>query len=163
MAIIEIISYAAGEMNLRGWPGERWIESIDDQEGFAITFKSVTEKRTDCFVIILTAAYRIYYREVMLWGTMGPHNKPTFVEENVVREWSTTLWTEDFQFDFIKGENLHNAMMGQLAMIQEAVDGYLKEGRIEERASGPNGDSGVLKLMNRDLVKTLDPDWNPSE
>lgn len=161
--IIEIISYAAGQSSLRGWPGERYIRAINSPGEFTISFKSVTQKRVDCFVIILTTTYAINYEEISISGTLGPEGPVDTPIENVLREWSTSLWSEDFQFEFIKGENLHNAMMEQLPVIQEAVDGYLKEERIIERASGPDGDAGVLSLMNRDLIKTLDPSWNPSE
>lgn len=160
--IIEIISYAAGQSSLRGWPGERYIQAINYPGEFRISIKSVTQKRTNCFVIILTAAYITDYEEISISGTLGPEGPVDTPIINVLREWSTTLWSEDFQFEFIKGENLHNAMMEQLPIIQEAVDGYLKEEKIKEAVSGPTGDSGVLSLMNRDLIKILDPSWNPS-
>ena len=160
--IIEIISYAPGQSSLRGLPGERYIQATNYPGSFTITFKSVTRKRIGCFVIVLTAAHATNYEEILISGGLGPAG-PINVEVNVLREWTTTLWSEDFSNEFIKGESLNDFMMDQLPTIQDAVDGYLQERRIEERASGPDVDSGVLMIINMNLVTTLDPDWNPSE
>ena len=153
MAVLEIITNVDGDALIH--VGDRWIESYGDAENLVVTINSVDETRTDCFTIVLraTLTHDVAKQEIIL---VGGGASP---ERSILRDWtdSTTLWTQDFSFKHIKGENLHNNFMAQLTVIQAAFDGYLKEQRIEERGAG------ALATINSSLVQVLDAGWNPSE
>jgi len=117
-----------------------------------VTIHNVVEKTTDCFRITLRITYTEsqYYKKYTLYVPASEGN-PEIVEYTDKTE-STVIFTEDIDFTFIHGENLHDAILAQEATLQAALDGYFKEEQIKVSSQG---------AINTMIITTL-TGWNPS-
>lgn len=128
-----------------------WYELGSPTYEIAVATQTVLEKTTDCFNVTLRLTYtetqryqkytRIYFDEV------GVENA-----EYINKEEDTILFTKDFDFKFITGENLHNKIMEQQSTIQAAMDGYFKQEQIKTSSAGALNSLNITELKN----------WNPS-
>jgi len=113
-----------------------------------VTVHNVVEKATDCFRITL----RITYTESQYYKKYISYAPPPAEVQYLDKTESTVIFTEDIDFTFIHGENLHTKILEQEATLQAALDGYFKEEQIKASSVGP------INTMN---ITTL-TGWNPS-
>lgn len=141
-----------GRIYVYGQEFNTWFAEGSPSYVTEVTLHNVVEKTTDCFRITLRITYTEYqyYRKYILYVPASAGN-PEQVDYTDKTE-ATVLFTEDVDFTFIHGENLHNIILEQESTLQAALDGYFKEEQI--KVSGV----GAVNTMN---ITTL-TGWNPS-
>jgi hypothetical protein len=138
-----------GRIYIFGQEFNTWFAEGSPSYATEVTIHNVSENTTDCFTITL----RITYTETQYYKKYTAYAPGPVDVEYIDKYESTVLFTEDIDFKFIAGENLHDAIMAQEATLQAALDGYMKEQRIIEAGQG-----AILSMHITPLTG-----WNPSE
>jgi hypothetical protein len=142
-----------GRVYVNGQEFNTWFAEGAPSYATEVEIYDVLEKTTDCFRVTLRITYTEsqYYKKYTLYVPPSEGN-PAQVEYTDKTE-DTVLFTEDVDFTFIAGENLHEKIMEQESVLQAALDGYFKEETIKDRGQGAINSMHITTLTG----------WNPSE